>query len=60
MSENEISREIVDAAFKIHTGLGAGLLESVYEAVMAYELHKRGLKFEKTKASSCEFMKGYI
>jgi hypothetical protein len=42
--ENEIAREIVDAAYKIHTGLGAGLLESVYEAVMAYELQKRGLK----------------
>jgi GxxExxY protein len=47
--ENEIAREIVDAAYKIHTGLGAGLLESVYEAVMAYELQKRGLKFERQK-----------
>ena len=47
--ENEISREIVDAAFKIHTKLGAGLLESVYEAVMAYELQKRGLRFERQK-----------
>lgn len=49
MRENEISREIVDAAFKIHTRLGAGLLESVYEAVMAYELQKRGLRFERQK-----------
>jgi len=47
--ENEISREIVDAAFKIHTRLGAGLLESVYEAVMAYELKKRGLRLERQK-----------
>ncbi|MGL5832352.1 MAG: GxxExxY protein [Waterburya sp.] len=49
MRENELAREIVDAAYKIHTGLGAGLLESVYEAVMAYELQKRGLKFERQK-----------
>ncbi|MEL6441454.1 MAG: GxxExxY protein [Cyanobacteria bacterium J06621_8] len=49
MRENEISKEIVDAAYKIHTSLGAGLLESVYEAVMAYELGKRGLKFERQK-----------
>ncbi|MDJ0588443.1 MAG: GxxExxY protein [Pleurocapsa sp. MO_226.B13] len=49
MRENEISREIVDAAYQIHTRLGAGLLESVYEAVMAYELGKRGLGFERQK-----------
>ena len=49
MRENEISREIVDAAYKIHTGLGAGLLESVYEAIMAYELKKRSLRFERQK-----------
>ena len=53
MRENEISREIVDAAYKIHTGLGAGLLESVYEAViMAYELGKRGLSFERQKSNN--------
>ncbi len=44
MSENEIGRIIVDVAFKIHTTLGPGLLESVYERVMAYELEKRGLQ----------------
>jgi GxxExxY protein len=43
MHENEISREIVDAAYKIHTRLGPGLFESVYERVMRYELEKRGL-----------------
>jgi GxxExxY protein len=32
MTENEIAKEIVDAAFKIHTALGPGLLESVYKA----------------------------
>jgi GxxExxY protein len=44
MSENEIGRIIVDVAFKIHTTLGPGLLESVYETVFFYELTKRGLK----------------
>ena len=42
-TENEIATVVLDAAFKIHTNLGPGLLESVYEAVMAYELAKRGL-----------------
>lgn len=44
MHENEISGIIVDAAYKIHTTLGPGLLESVYEAVLAFELAKRGLR----------------
>lgn len=43
-SENFIAHEIVDAAYKVHTALGPGLLESVYEAVLAYELEKRGLR----------------
>ncbi len=42
MHENELSKIIVNAAFKIHTTLGPGLLESVYESVLAYELEKRG------------------
>jgi GxxExxY protein len=46
MTENEIAREVVDAAYKIHTSLGAGLLESVYEAVMAFELRKRRLRVQ--------------
>jgi GxxExxY protein len=44
MTENEIARQIVDAAFKIHTKFGPGLLESAYEAILAYELKKRGLR----------------
>lgn len=43
MHENDIAKQIVDAAYKIHTTLGPGLLESVYETVLAYELTKRGL-----------------
>jgi hypothetical protein len=44
MTENTIAKEIVDAAFRIHTTLGPGLLESVYHAVLAYELAQRGLR----------------
>lgn len=40
-SEDEVAKSIVDAAFQIHTSLGPGLLESVYERVLAYELRKR-------------------
>lgn len=40
--ENDIATVVVDAAFKIHTALGPGLLESVYEAALAYELTHRG------------------
>ncbi len=47
---NEIARQIVDAAFHVHCALGPGLLESVYEAVLARELEKRGLKVERQKA----------
>lgn len=43
MDENEISKEVVDAAVKVHKALGPGLLEHVYEVVLAKELEKRGL-----------------
>jgi GxxExxY protein len=43
ITENAIAREIVDAAFRVHSALGPGLLESVYVTVLAYELGRRGL-----------------
>jgi GxxExxY protein len=43
MSENQIAKEIVDAAYRVHVTLGPGLLESVYETVLEHELKKRGL-----------------
>jgi GxxExxY protein len=49
MNENEIARVVVDAAFKVHTTLGPGLLESVCEAALAHELEKHGLKVERQK-----------
>jgi GxxExxY protein len=45
--ENDIAREIVDAAFKVHSTLGPGLLESVYQAVLTHELHRRGLRVQR-------------
>ncbi len=47
MHINEISAQIVDAAVKVHSKLGPGLLESVYEVALAYELRKRGLRIER-------------
>jgi GxxExxY protein len=49
MTENEIAKQILDAAFVVHTKLGPGLLESVYEVILAYELQKRGLTAERQK-----------
>ena len=40
MNENEISKIIVDRCYKIHNSLGPGLLESVYEELLAFELTK--------------------
>jgi GxxExxY protein len=44
---NHISGRIIDAAFHVHSRLGPGLLESVYESILAYELQKRGLSVER-------------
>jgi GxxExxY protein len=44
LKENEVAAAIVDVAYHIHRQLGPGLLESVYHAVMKYELEKRGLR----------------
>jgi GxxExxY protein len=47
MDENEVGTIVVDCAVKVHMRLGPGLLESVYETVLAYELVKRGLLVER-------------
>jgi len=64
MTENEIATQVVDAAFQIHTRLGPGLLESVYEVILAHELKKRGLKAARQVAipivyDSLEFEEGF-
>lgn len=46
MELNEISGAIIDSVMKVHTALGAGLLESAYEICLTHELRKRGLKVQ--------------
>jgi GxxExxY protein len=46
MTANEISHAVISAALKVHSALGPGLLESAYEACLAHELRKTGLKVE--------------
>ena len=46
MTENEIGKVVVDSAIKVHKALGPGLLESAYEACLAYELKGKGLTIE--------------
>ncbi len=46
MDANEITYKIRGAAFRVHTALGPGLLESVYEAALKYELEKNGLNVQ--------------
>jgi len=50
VTENEIAKQILNAAFLVHTRLGSGLLESVYGVVLAYELEKSGLTAERQKS----------
>ena len=46
----DVAREAVDCGFHLHKGLGPGLLESVYEVVLADALERRGLRVERQKA----------
>jgi GxxExxY protein len=50
IEENEISRIVLDCAYKVHTKLGSGLLEKVYRECLAYELIKCGLDVEQEKS----------
>ncbi len=50
MHENQIAKIILDAAFHVHTRTGPGLLETVYEIILAHELRKRGLRVERQKS----------
>ena len=52
MTENDIAKHILDAAFRVHTKLGPGVYESVYEVLVAYELRKKGLTVERQKPMS--------
>ena len=46
-TENQLSKIILDAAFRVHTKTGPGLLETVYEVLLAYELRKQGLQVQR-------------
>jgi GxxExxY protein len=50
MHENELSGIIIEICYEIHTRFGPGLLESVYEEILCYELTQRGIPFERQKA----------
>ena len=49
MEINQITHVILDSAYKVHTALGPGLLESAYQACLCYELKKKGFKVESEK-----------
>jgi len=50
MNEEEIGRLVIDASMKVHTALGAGLLETIYETCLAHELEKQGAVVRKQVA----------
>ncbi len=50
MEINQITHEILDSAYKVHSALGPGLLESAYRACLVYELRKKGFSVEEEKA----------
>lgn len=52
---DDVTGEIVDASLRIHRDLGPGLLESVYEAVLARTLEKRGFQVERQRAIRFEY-----
>ena len=52
---DEVTGGIVDACVKLHTSLGPGLLESIYETVLARDLERRGFHVEKQKPISFEY-----
>jgi len=54
MTENEIGKVVVDSAITVHRDLGPGLLETVYEVILAHELGRRGLRVERQVPISIE------
>ena len=59
MNAQQVSRAIVTAAMKVHTKLGPGLLESTYEACLAYELRKTGIRCETVVYDGMKLDVGY-
>ena len=50
MEINQITHEILDSAYRVHTALGPGLLESAYRSCLAYEIRKKGFTVVEEKA----------
>jgi len=50
MEINDITGKIIDSAYELHTQLGPGLLESVYETVLAAKIERKGLKVERQRS----------
>ena len=57
MTENEIAKIIVDCCYQLHKRFGPGLLESAYEKLLAHEIYKSNLKFEKQVSIPLEYDK---
>ncbi len=55
MTENEIGKQVVDVAIRVHRELGPGLLETVYEVVLSHELRQRGLQVERQVPVDIEY-----
>jgi GxxExxY protein len=60
MNEEQLFRKILDACFKVHNALGPGLLESIYEECLLYELHKEVDKVEKQKSLPLNYKGIYL
>lgn len=60
MTENELAKIAVDICFKIHTTLGPGLLESVYEAAFAYELDRRNIAYTRQQGITARYDDIYL
>jgi GxxExxY protein len=55
MTEEEIAKATLDAAFKVHSALGPGLLESIYESALSIELSRNGFQVERQKPISVSY-----
>ncbi len=55
MTENQIGKIVVDSAIKIHKKLGPGLLETVYEVILAHKLTEQGLSVERQVSIPIEY-----
>ena len=60
MKENKLATIAVDICYKIHTKLGPGLLESVYEAAFAFELDKRNIQYTRQKGIVANYEDAFL